>query len=409
MDLDLMKKYAQVIVNIGINIQKGQILVINAPIEGAKFTHLVTEYAYKSGAKEVVIRWNDDISKKLQYLYADDEIFDEYPSYLKEFYLSYSRKNAAFLTIYASDPEVMKDVNPERMIRQQKSANKAIKEFYDRQLANINPWCIVSIPTASWAKKVFPNESEEKAINLLWEAILKANRIFEINPIKAWEAHKKQLKKSLNFLNSYHFKKLKFQNQLGTDLEIELPDEHIWLGGSEYTPDKIEFIPNMPTEEVFTAPKRDGVNGIVYSSKPFSYNGQLIDDFTLTFKNGKIIDFSAKVGYETLKELINSDEGSKYLGEIALVPYNSPINQTNILFYNTLYDENASCHLAIGRAYPTCIKDSENKTEAKLLKAGINFSIVHEDFMFGTKDLNIIGITHDNKEVTIFKEGNFVY
>ena len=407
MDKQLIQKYAEVIVKNGINIQKNQILIISSPIEGAEFARMVAESAYKAGAREVVMRWNDELSTKLKYLYAGDEVFDEFPSYLKEFYLSYSEKKAAFLTIYASDPEIMKDVDPERMIRQQKSANKAIREFYDKQMANVIPWCLVSIPTESWAKKVFPNKSSEEAVELLWEAILKANRIYEDNPVKAWEDHKNNLKKSIEFLNSHNFKKIKISNQLGTNLEIELPENHVWLGGSDFTPENIEFIANMPTEEVFTAPKKDGVNGIVYSSKPLNFNGKLIDKFSLTFKEGKIVDFTAEEGYDTLKRLIETDEGSHYLGEVALVPYDSPISQANIIFYNTLYDENASCHLAIGKGYPNSIKNGENMSIEELTKAGINNSIVHEDFMFGTKDLNIIGITQDDKEIPIFKDGNF--
>jgi|SRR5690554_2936386 len=409
MDNKLIQKYAQAIVKIGINIQKDQILVISAPIEGAEFVRLVTKYAYKAGAREVVIKWNDELSTKLRFLHANDEIFDEYPSYLKEFYLSYSRKGAAFLTIYASDPDLMKDINPSRMIRQQKVSSAAIKEFYDRQMANINSWCIVSIPTVSWAKKVFPKNNDNEAIELLWEAILKAARIYNEDPIQAWENHKDNLKKSMDFLNSHNFKKLKFKNQLGTNLEIDLPENHVWLGGSEYTPEKIEFIANMPTEEVFTAPHKLGVNGTVYSSKPLSYNGKLIVEFSITFEKGKIVDFTAQKGFETLKDLINTDEGSHYLGEVALVPHNSPISQSNILFYNTLFDENASCHLAIGRGYPTCVKNSEKMSPEEIEKAGINYSIVHEDFMFGTADLKITGITHDEKEIIIFNEGNFSY
>ncbi|QVK18491.1 aminopeptidase [Mycoplasmatota bacterium] len=409
MDNLTLKKYAQLLIKMGINIQKNQTLIVRAPIECAEFARIVAQVAYDEGAREVIMRWEDDLSTKMKYLSANDEIFDEFPEWLKEFHLSYARKGAAFLTIDASDPELLKEVNPSKMVRYQKVANKAVKEYRDRLMSNKNVWCIASIPTVSWAKKVFPDVNEEEAVSKLWDAILNAMRVNQEDPVKAWEEHKTNLKKSMDFLNSNNFKMLKFKNNLGTDLEVELPEEHIWLAGSEFTPEGIEFIANMPTEEVFTLPKKTGVNGIVYSSKPLNFNGKLIDEFSITFKDGKIIDYNAKKGYDSLKELIETDEGSHYLGEVALVPYDSPISKSNILFYNTLYDENASCHLAIGRAYPSCIKNGDNMTEEELEKHGVNHSINHEDFMFGTADLKITGITHDNKEIPIFDNGNFVY
>ncbi|HEY8365214.1 MAG TPA: aminopeptidase [Haloplasmataceae bacterium] len=406
---EYIEKYAQIIVKIGLNVQKGQTVIIRTPIDCARFARCVAEYCYKQGAREVVMSWNDELTTKMKYLYADDAVFDEYPNWMKEFYNTYAYNGAAFLTIYASDPDIMKEVDPSRIVRQQKVSAKAIKDYQDRLMSNQNAWCIVSIPTESWAKKIFPNESSEKAIELLWENIYKAMRVDQKDPVLAWEKHLGNLKKSLDFLNQANFRLLKIKNSLGTDLTIELPENHVWLGGSEYTQDGIEFIANMPTEEVFTAPKKNGVNGIVYSSKPLSYNGKLIDKFSLTFKDGRIVDFSCEDGYETLKQLIDTDEGSHYLGEIALVPYDSPISKCNILFYNTLYDENASCHLAIGRAYPTCIKDGDKLDEEELERRGINNSINHEDFMFGTKDLEIIGVTFDNREVKVFENGNFAF
>ena len=213
----------------------------------------------------------------------------------------------------------------------------------------------------------------------------------------------------MDFLNSNNFKYLQYKNSLGTDLKIELPENHLWLGGSDFTPDGIEFIANMPTEEVFTLPKKDGVNGIVVSSKPLNYNGNLIEKFSITFKQGKIVDFNAEVGYDILKSIIETDEGSHYLGEVALVPYDSPISNSNILFYNTLFDENASCHLAIGKAYPVCIKNGENLNDEELAEQGVNDSFVHEDFMVGTEDLQIIGITADGKQISIIENGNFAF
>lgn len=407
MDQNKLKNYAELVVKTGINIQHNQILVINTPIECAEFARMISEVAYEAGAREVVMNWNDEKSTKIKYLHAPEEVFDEYPDWRRDFSISNARKGAAFLSISASDPELMKDVDPSRMVRQQKVASAALKEYRERLMGNKNAWCVVSVPTVAWAKKVFPHATEEEAVEQLWEAIFKAVRADQDNPVQSWEEHKKALQNSMNFLNESNFKTLHLTNSLGTKLEIELPDDHLWLGGSEFTPEKVEFIANIPTEEVFTLPKKTGVNGIVYSSKPLNYNGNLIDEFSLTFKDGKVVDYTAKQGYETLKSLIETDEGSHYLGEVALVPYQSPISQSNILFFNTLYDENASCHLAIGKAYPVCIKGGEDMSKEELEQRGVNESITHVDFMFGTKDLQITGITSSGEEKIIFKDGNF--
>jgi aminopeptidase len=319
------------------------------------------------------------------------------------------KQGAAFVNIAASDPELLKDVNPGRLVKVQKASNTALKEYRERLMSNKNSWCVVSIPTKSWAKKVFSDLSEEEAVEKLWEAILKTVRVDTDDPVAAWEEHKQNLKKSADFLNSNQFKYLHYKNAKGTDLKIELPENHIWLGGSEYTPEGLEFIANMPTEEVFTLPKKTGIQGTVVSSKPLNYNGNVIDEFSLTFKDGKIIDFTAKQGYEILKGLIETDEGSYYLGEVALVPYNSPISNSNILYFNTLFDENASCHLAIGKAYPVCIKDGENMDKNQLDALGVNDSLVHVDFMIGTKDLEIIGTTAAGQEIAVFKKGDFAF
>ncbi len=409
MDKEMLKKYAQLVVKTGVNLQKEQILVITSPIECAEFTRMIAEKAYKEGAKDVVIHWKDELFSKIRYMNAPEEVFEEFSQWEKELYISNARKGAAFISIAASDPEIMKNVDPKRMAKAQKSRSIALKEFREKLMANKNSWLVVSIPTVAWAKKVFPDLSDNEAVEKLWETIFKTVRVDKEDPVAAWEEHKENLKKSLDFMNSNQFKYLHYTNSIGTDLKIELPEEHIWLGGSELTPEGVEFIANMPTEEIFTLPKKTGVNGKVVSSMPLNYNGNLIEDFSLTFKDGKIIEFSAEKGYDTLKTLIETDEGSHYLGEVALVPYDSPISNTKILFYNTLFDENASCHLAIGKAYPVCIKGGEDMKEEELEKLGVNDSLVHEDFMIGTKDLNIRGITKDGKEIQVFKDGNFAF
>jgi len=409
MENKLLEKYALLLVKTGINIQKNQTLVINSPIECAPFTRIVSKIAYEEGARDVVINWRDELSSKIRYLNAPEEVFDEFPEWHRDFYLFNARLGAAFLSISASDPELMKDVNPQRMSKSNKASSNAIKEYRDRLMSNRNVWCIASIPTVAWAKKVFPELSRDDALEKLWNSIFKTVRVDTEDPVASWEIHKSNLKTSMDFLNSNNFKYLEYKNSLGTNLKIELPEGHLWLGGSDYTPEGIEFIANMPTEEVYTLPKKDGVNGVVISSKPLNYNGNLIEKFSLTFKHGKIVDYKAEVGQDILKSIIETDEGSHYLGEVALVPYNSPISNSNILFYNTLFDENASCHLAIGKAYPVCIKNGENLSDGELAKLGVNDSFMHEDFMVGTEDLKITGITVEGKEIAVFENGNFAF
>ncbi|NLA83410.1 MAG: aminopeptidase [Clostridiales bacterium] len=407
MQKEILKKYARLLVKTGVNIQPGQTLVINAPVEDAEFVRIVAETAYKEGARDVAVSWNDEILAKTRYMLAPDEVFDEFPDWKKEFYLSYAEKGAAFLSISASDPELMKDVDPKRISRANKANSMGLNEYRKRLMSNENSWCVASIPTDAWAKKVFPELSQEEAVGRLWEAILKSVRADLPDPVEAWNAHKATLAENIDRLNQLELKRVHIRNKLGTDLKVELPDGHIWMGGSDYTADGVEFIANMRTEEIFTAPFRKGVNGKVVSSMPLNYNGNLIDGFSLTFKDGRVVDFTAEKGSETLKQLLETDEGAGYLGEIALVPYNSPISNMNILFFNTLFDENASCHLALGKAYPVCLKGSEPMTEVELIEAGINDSLVHVDFMFGTEDLEIDGETKDGQQVPVFRNGNF--
>ena len=406
---NLLKKYAKLAIYQGVNVQKNQTLVISSPIECAEFTRMLVEEAYLKEAKEVVVQWNDELTGKLKYQYSPMEVFETVPEWVKQSRLSYAKEGACFLSISASDPELLKDIDPKKIATFRKAASMASREFSTRLMSNENAWSIVSIPTVGWAKKVFPNVSEEEAVEKLWDAIFKIVRVDSADPVKAWEEHKNTLKKNMDFLNSKRFKSLHYKNSLGTDLVIELPEKHVWAGGAEFTQGGVEFIANMPTEEIFSMPKKTGVNGKVVSSMPLNYGGNLINNFSLTFKDGKVVDFTAEEGYETLKNLLDTDEGAKYLGEVALVPYDSPISNSNIIFFNTLYDENASCHLAFGKAYSLCIKDGEKMSEEELLKEGANDSLTHVDFMIGTKDLEITGTTYDNEEFKIFVNGNWAF
>lgn len=402
-----LRKYAKLAVKKGINIQKNQTLVINSPVQCADFARMIADVAYDEGAKEVVTLWNDEVMTKIKFLKAPEEVFETFPDWQKQCREYYASIGAGFLSISARDPELLKDVDPSRISKLMKASNTALSGFRSKLMKNEIPWSILSIPTKSWARKVFNNASEDEAVEKLWDAIFKAVRVDKDDPVAEWDKHCSNLRKQMNFLNKNNFRFLHYTNSLGTDLTIEFAKDNVWAGGADITKDGVEFIANMPTEEVFTAPLKTGVNGTIVSSKPLNCDGKLINNFSLTFKDGRIVDFKAEEGYETLKELIETDEGSHYLGEVALVPYDSPISNSGILFYNTLFDENASCHLAIGKAYASCIKGGEKMSEEELKEHGLNDSLVHVDFMVGTKDLNIVGTTWDGKEIPVFVDGNY--
>lgn len=404
-----IENYIELAIKIGINLQQGQILVINSPVETADFTRKVVETAYKAGAKEVVVNWADEMCGKYRYIYGAEEIFDTYPKWQSQVMIDYAKDGAAFLSIYSVDPELLKDVNQDRIARYQRARSTALKEHYARIMNNSNQWCVIAVPTAGWSRKIYPDLSPEEREEKLWKEILSIVRADRENPVEEWNRHLDRLKGAMEYLNSRKFRKLRYRNSLGTDLEIGLPEGHIWTAGGETSQEGVYFVANMPTEEIFTLPKKDEVNGVVYSSKPLSYGGNLIENFSLRFENGKVVEAKAEKGGEVLENLLNSDSGSRYLGEVALVPYDSPISNSNTIFYNTLFDENASCHLALGQAYPICLENGGNMGEDELKANGVNISMVHEDFMVGTADLEIIGIDSDGQETVIMKNGNFAF
>ena len=408
MDVKL-KKYARLLIETGLNLQKGQTLVISAPVDCASFVRLCASAAYDLGCREVVTRWVDDFLTREKYLRGDSAIFDEVPEWLSRFHNDYSEGGAAWLSIHASDPEALKGVDPERIRRSSIASGKALEPFRRRQMTNFFPWCVASVPTLAWAEKVFPDLKGEAAMNALWEAILKAVRVTdEGDPIKLWEEHRRKLTERKNKLNAWQFKALRYKNSLGTDLTVGMPKNHFWEGGGETTLGGIDFCANIPTEEVFSAPKRDEVNGVVFASKPLVLGGNIVDGFRLEFKDGRVVKAYAETGQEFLDSQLSVDEGAAYLGEVALVPFDSPISNTGILFYNTLFDENASCHFALGEAYP-CIENGAKMSKEELKAAGLNDSITHVDFMVGTPDLSITGITWEEEEVPVFVNGNFAY
>ena len=409
MNKSFLIKYASLAVNIGVNIQKDNILVISSPIETAEFARLITEEAYKSGAKDVIVHYGDQKLTKIKLENSSLETISNIPEWQAESYNYYARQEACFISISASDPDGLKGVPVEKIGASQKARTSALKEYFDNSMSNKCRWCVLSVPTLSWAKKVFPKVSDDEAMESLWDVIFKTVRVDTENPVNAWEKHNAYLEEKIKFMNNNNFKSVHLKSANGTDLNIELPEGHIWAGGSERDVNGIPFNANMPTEEVFTLPKKTGVNGIVYSSKPLSYGGNLIDNFSITFKDGKAIDFTAETGYDVLKQMLESDEGAKYLGEVAFVPYNSPISNSKLIFFNTLFDENAACHLAFGRAYESCVKDADKYSEEELEKICVNNSLIHVDFMIGTSDLEVTGINENGETIQIFSNGNWAF
>lgn len=406
---EMLKKYAELIVRCGVNIQKDQILCVNAPISAAPLTRLVAKAAYETGAKEVVVRWSDETLSRLKYDHAPISQFEQVPEWFSAYNNGYAAEGAAFLTIDSADPDAFSGVDPKKPASWIKAVHAVCKPFYDTLDLGKNRWCIVAAPSAEWAKKVFPEESEESAVEHLWEAIFKAVRVDTPDPAAAWEEHHQRFQQKIQALNTLQLDCLHYQNSLGTDLVIGMPENHCWAGGGAETTDGIYHFPNMPTEEIFASPHLDRADGVVYSALPLNYQGTLIDKFWLRFENGRVTDFGAEQGYDTLKALIETDEGSHHLGEVALIPTQSPISEMGILFYNTLFDENASCHFAIGKGFPECLQGGLEASEEELKARGMNDSAAHVDFMLGTADLSITGYTKDGREIPIFRNGNWAF
>ncbi|WHX47089.1 aminopeptidase [Paenibacillus woosongensis] len=406
-DFDLkLQKYAELAVKIGVQIQKGQNLIINATIDSAELVRLIVKEAYNEGARFVKVNWSDDTVTRLRYDMAADESFLDEPKWYAGEMLEYVENNAAVLHVISSDPDLLNGVSTERLTNHQKTYSKAMTKYRQLQMANFFTWSIVAVPSKAWAAKVFPNLPEDQQVPALWEAIFRTVRVDQPDPVAAWKEHIANLSQKADYLNRKKFQKLHYVAP-GTDLTIELPADHLWVAAESDNDKGVSFLANLPTEEVFTAPLKTGVNGTVSSTKPLSYSGNIIDKFSLTFENGKIVDYKAEQGEATLKQLVEMDEGASYLGEVALVPHGSPISQSGLLFYNTLFDENASNHLAIGAGYAFTLNGGTTMSQEQLQEAGLNQSLVHVDFMIGSGEMDIYGISADGEKEQIFTKGNW--
>ena len=403
-----LRKYAQLIARCGVNVKKGQEVVINAELDQPEFVKYVVEECYRAGAKKVSVEWSYQPVEKLHIRHCSTTVLSTLEKWQIEKFERRAEVLPCMIYLTSEDPDGLKGINQGKFAKAMAARSKIIKPIR-RKMENKYQWCIAAVPGKAWAKKVFPGVRTSLAVEMLWEAILKTSRVDD-DPMAAWDKHNSALQKRCDYLNSLGIKELKYKASNGTDLRVGLLPDALFMGGGEYAMEsRIYFNPNIPSEEIFTSPRSGDVDGIVYSSKPLSYAGQLIDHFWIRFEDGKVADLGAETNESLLRELVKMDEGAAKLGECALVPYTSPIRETELLFYNTLFDENAACHLALGFGFTNCLRDYETYTEEEAHKKGINDSIIHEDFMIGTNDMSIKGVLADGSEVEIFRDGEWAF
>ncbi|WP_172199972.1 aminopeptidase [Saccharibacillus qingshengii] len=402
-----LEQYAELVVKVGVNIQKGQVLHLQSPIEAAEFARLIVRKAYEAGAKYVEIDWEDEASTRLRYEYASEDTFDYYPTFKAEALEKLAEDGGAIMHIKVPDPELYRGIDSSRVARATKAAAAARRGYQQYVRSNRLSWCLIKAPTRAWANKVFGDLPEEQRVDAMWDTIFQMNRVGEGEAVENWHNHIETLKVMQDKLNHKRYKSLHYRAP-GTDLKVELAPDHLWLGGGDTNEAGVYFVANMPTEEVYTMPNRTGVNGTVTSTLPLNLNGRLVEQLSLTFENGRVVDYEAKSGREHLESLLDTDEGAKYLGEVALVPHNSPISQLSRVFYNTGIDENASCHFALGSCYPVNMQGGTELSQNELLARGGNSSLTHVDFMVGSDKLDIDGERPDGTIEPVFRAGRWV-
>ena len=403
----VLKKYAELIVRCGANVQKGQEVIVVAGLDQPEFVQMVVEEAYKAKAKKVTVDWHYQPLGKVHVRYKSQKTLGTVEEWEKARMEHYAEVMPARIILLSDDPDGLKGMNISKMNKARQMTYPIMRPYLDKMEGN-HQWTAAAVPGAAWAKKMFPGVRSSVAVEKLWEAILSAARVDD-DPIAAWNAHNRNMESRCEYLNNLNLRKVRLYADNGTDITIGLISESIFVGGGETTRQGVFFNPNIPTEECFTSPMKGQADGIVYSTKPLSYQGQIIDNFSIRFENGKAVEWHAEQGVESLTQMLTMDETAGYLGEVALVPQESPICQSGLLFYNTLFDENAACHLAVGRGFPDCIRDHHNKTLEECRELGINDSMIHVDFMIGCDTMSIDGECENGEIVPIFRNGNWAF
>ena len=404
----VLRKYAQLIAASGVNVQPGQEVFIAADLDQPEFVKMLVEECYKRKAKKVVVDWSYQPLQKLHYRYRTLTTLSKLDNYEEARWQHYVDTIPCRIYLLSEDPDGLKGINQEKMAKSQQRLYPVIKKYRD-QIENKYQWCIAAVPGAAWAKKLFPELRTSQAIEKLWALIFDVCRVSTGDPVTAWKEHVARTKARRDRMNELNLDRIRMTSANGTDLTVGLAEDATWEGASSKTEGGIEFIANVPTEEVFCAPHRDRVDGRVYGTKPYAYNGQLIEGWHVTFQNGKVVEHGAEKNAELLAELLTTDENANRIGEIALVPASSPINRSGVLFYNTLFDENAACHIAFGDGYPTNIKGGSAMSRDELLAKGLNSSAIHEDVMVGAPDTHVVGVTKSGEEITIFENGEWAF
>lgn len=407
MDKNKLRSYAELIARLGVNVQPGQEVIIRSEPEQMEFLEMLTEQCYLAGASKVTIEWRCQVLQKLDIKYQSDEVLGRVEPWEEQRLKEKSEKLPANIYLDSDDPDGLAGIDQDKWAKAQQARYKVTKPYRDA-MENKYQWCIAAVPGVKWARKVFPGLDDEAAVEKLWEAILKCSRADE-NPMEAWRAHNARLKARCEWLNSLKLRRLVYKSEMsGTDFNVGLIPQMLFMGGAEGLPDSgVLYDANIPSEEVFTTPMKGDVEGLAVATRPLSYRGVLIENFSVRFEKGRAVEVHAEKNEEALRLMIAMDDGASMLGECALVPYNSPIRESGILFYNTLFDENASCHLALGDGYSSCLENFEKYTLEETRALGVNESMIHEDFMIGTPDLCITGITEDGREVPIFVNGDW--
>ncbi|WP_298785497.1 aminopeptidase [uncultured Marinococcus sp.] len=404
-----LKKYAELSIRMGINVQKNQLVVIHSDIKHAAFARLVQMAAYEAGASSVVMDWRDEWSARAFYLHAAEEAIDHFPDWKQARVNEWDNAGAAYIHLISESFDVFADISPERISRFQQAYRSKLERYYAKMRSHEARWCLLAVPSFAWAAKVFPHLRKEEALQSLWQVVLHGARADGSHPIEEWENHDRDFESRKRFLNNRQFDALHFTNNQGTDLIVGMPENHAFLGGGVTDTEGVPFFPNIPTEEIFSAPHKHEVNGRIVATKPLVHEGRIIQDISLTFQDGRITSYAAATGQEPLQHLIETDEGARHLGEIALVSSHSPLAQTDMLFYNTLFDENMACHVGLGNASPSNLQHGSSLSEQALEAAGLNTSLLSVNIAFGTEDMKVTGVEKDGQETVLMNDGDFQF